>query len=134
MNDLFCPFANGNVAGICLRTTSKINAEIPESLSVVLDEEVARTKTDTSSIITAALAQYLRIPIQTLFQVSTSGALGASMQARSACRGFLNMGTLAWEPLQILMEKWSSWTVMFTKFRVLVVSQRLSQQHERLSR
>jgi D-lactate dehydrogenase len=40
-----------------------------------LGEEIARTKTDASSIVTAALAQYLRTPIHTLFRVSTSGAL-----------------------------------------------------------
>jgi acetolactate decarboxylase len=57
----------------------KITAEIPTSLNSVLDQEVARRKTDPSSIITAALAQYLETPIHTLFQVSTSGALVAGV-------------------------------------------------------
>jgi hypothetical protein len=46
----------------CLRLMPKINAEIPESLSVVLDKEVARTKTDTSSIITAPLTKDIWLP------------------------------------------------------------------------
>jgi acetolactate decarboxylase len=71
----------------------KINAEIPESLNAVLDEEVARTKTDASSIITAALAQYLRMPIHTLFQVSTSGALVAGVYAGAvSAQGLLEHG------------------------------------------
>jgi acetolactate decarboxylase len=71
----------------------KINAEIPESLNAVLDEEVARTKTDASSIITAALAQYLRTPIHTLFQVSTSGALVAGVYAGAvSAQGLLEHG------------------------------------------
>jgi acetolactate decarboxylase len=52
-----------------------VTADIPTSLKATLDNEVARTKGSTSSVITAALAQYLGTPIHTLFQVSTSGAL-----------------------------------------------------------
>src|SRR5450631_218770 len=47
------------------------------------------------------------------------------MRAQSGRRGFLNMGLWPGKPLQILMEKWSPWMVMLTKFRVRVVSQRL---------
>ena len=57
----------------------KITADIPASLSSVLHEEIARNKTDASSIVTAALAQYLQTPVHTLFQVSTSGALVAGV-------------------------------------------------------
>jgi acetolactate decarboxylase len=57
----------------------KIIADIPASLNSVLHEEIARTKTDASSIVTAALAQYLKTPVHTLFQVSTSGALVAGV-------------------------------------------------------
>lgn len=72
---------------------AKIDAEIPESLNSVLDKEVARTKTDASSIITAALAQYLRMPIHTLFQVSTSGALVAGVYAGAvSVQGLLEHG------------------------------------------
>lgn len=52
-----------------------VTADIPTSLKATLDKEVARIKGSTSSVITAALAQYLGTPIHTLFQVSTSGAL-----------------------------------------------------------
>ncbi len=57
-----------------LRPMPKIIADTPASLNSVLHEEIARTKTDASSIVTAALAQYLKTPVHTLFQVSTSGA------------------------------------------------------------
>jgi acetolactate decarboxylase len=56
-----------------------VTADIPTSLKSVLDAEVARIKGSTSSVITAALAQYLGTPIHTLFQVSTSGALVAGV-------------------------------------------------------
>jgi hypothetical protein len=52
----------------------KITADIPSSLNSALNDEIARTTTDASSIVTAALAQYLKTPVHTLFQVSTSGA------------------------------------------------------------
>jgi acetolactate decarboxylase len=71
----------------------KINAEIPESLGAVLDEEIGRTRTDASSIIAAVLAQYLRMPIHTLFQVSTSGALVAGVYAGAVrAQGLLEHG------------------------------------------
>jgi acetolactate decarboxylase len=56
-----------------------LTANIPTSLKAALDADVARTKGSTSSVITAALAQYLGTPIHTLFQVSTSGALVAGV-------------------------------------------------------
>ena len=57
----------------------KLTVDIPGSLSLLLNDEMARTNTDQSSIVTAALAQYLKTPIHTLFQVSTSGALVAGV-------------------------------------------------------
>jgi acetolactate decarboxylase len=59
----------------------KIIADIPTSLNSVLNDEIARTGTDGSSIVTAALAQYLKTPVHTVFQVSTSGALVAGVYA-----------------------------------------------------
>jgi acetolactate decarboxylase len=56
-----------------------VTADIPTSLKTALDSEIARVKGSTSSVITAALAQYLGTPIHTLFQVSTSGALVAGV-------------------------------------------------------
>jgi acetolactate decarboxylase len=56
-----------------------VTADIPTSLKTALDAEVARIKGSASSVITAALAQYLGTPIHTLFQVSTSGALVAGV-------------------------------------------------------
>ncbi len=56
-----------------------VTADIPTSLKSALDAEVARMKGSTSSVITAALSQYLGTPIHTLFQVSTSGALVAGV-------------------------------------------------------
>ena len=58
---------------------SNLTADIPTSLKIALDAEVMRIKGSASSIVTAALAQYLGMPIHTLFQVSTSGALVAGV-------------------------------------------------------
>jgi acetolactate decarboxylase len=54
---------------------------VPASLSSALHAEVRRTGETTSSVVTAALAEYLGTPIHTLFQVSTSGALVAGIYA-----------------------------------------------------
>jgi acetolactate decarboxylase len=59
----------------------KIVADIPNSLNWVLNDEIARGGSDGSSIVTAALAQYLKTHVHTLFQVSTSGALVAGVYA-----------------------------------------------------
>jgi acetolactate decarboxylase len=56
-----------------------LTVKIPTSLIVALDEEAARTKSDRSSIVTAALSEYLGASVHTLFQVSTSGALVAGI-------------------------------------------------------
>src|SRR5260370_19148318 len=55
---------------------------IPASLKTAFDVEVARTKGTPSSIVTAALSQYLGVPVHTLFQVSISGALVAGVYDR----------------------------------------------------
>ena len=60
----------------------QISADIPASLKAELDGEVSRTGRGTSSLVTAALAQYLQKPIHTLFQISTSGALVAGVYDR----------------------------------------------------
>jgi acetolactate decarboxylase len=57
----------------------KVTADIPGSLNSALENEIAKTGADESSIVTAALAQYLNSPVHTLFQVSTSGALVAGV-------------------------------------------------------
>ena len=56
-----------------------VSAEIPKSLRDALDHEIARLRTDESGVVTAALSNYLGIPVHTLFQVSTSGALVAGV-------------------------------------------------------
>jgi len=60
----------------------QISADIPTSLKAELDAVVSRTGRDTSSLVTAALSQYLEKPIHTLFQISTSGALVAGVYDR----------------------------------------------------
>ncbi len=70
-----------------------ITAEIPASLKTILDDEIARTKGNASSIITAALSQYLKTPVHTLFQVSTSGALVAGVYTGAvSVKGLLEHG------------------------------------------
>jgi acetolactate synthase-1/2/3 large subunit len=44
-----------------------------------MEDKIVRNNTDGSSIVTAALAQYLKVPVHTLFQVSISGALVAGV-------------------------------------------------------
>jgi acetolactate decarboxylase len=56
-----------------------LETTVPASLKAVLDAEVARQGRTTSSIVTAALSEYLGVPVHTLFQVSTSGALVAGV-------------------------------------------------------
>lgn len=59
----------------------ELNVSVPASLMSALDAEVARTGESTSGVITASLAQYFSIPVHTLFQVSTSGALVEGINA-----------------------------------------------------
>lgn len=58
---------------------SNLVVDLPNSLNVALDREVARTKCCASTIVAAALGQYLGTPVHTIFQVSTSGALVAGV-------------------------------------------------------
>jgi acetolactate decarboxylase len=74
---------------------------IPASLKTALDAEVTRTKGTISSIVTAALSQYLGVPVHTLFQVSISGALVAGVYDREVSvksileHGDFGLGTFA---------------------------------------
>jgi acetolactate decarboxylase len=80
---------------------TQISVDIPTSLKVHLDREVSRTRRSTSSLVTAALAQYLEKPIHTLFQVSISGALVAGVYDREVSvqtvleHGNFGLGTFA---------------------------------------
>jgi acetolactate decarboxylase len=79
----------------------EISADVPASLMAALDEEVSRTGCGSSSVVTAALAQYLEKPIHTVFQVSTSGALVAGVYDREVSvqaileHGNFGLGTFA---------------------------------------
>jgi acetolactate decarboxylase len=64
-----------------------VSADVPKSLRIALDEEIARLRTDESAVVTAALSKYLGIPAHTLFQVSTSGALVAGVYDREVSVG-----------------------------------------------
>lgn len=64
-----------------------VRADIPKSLRIALDKEIARLRTDESAVVTAALSKYLRVPAHTLFQVSTSGALVAGVYDREVSVG-----------------------------------------------
>jgi acetolactate decarboxylase len=58
---------------------ANLDIPIPASLKKALGAEVQRTKGTASSVVTAALSQYLAVPVHTLFQVSISGALVAGV-------------------------------------------------------
>ena len=66
-----------------------------------MDAEAARTKGTPSSVVTAALSQYLGMPVHTLFQVSISGALVAGVYDREVSvksileHGDCGLGTFA---------------------------------------
>jgi acetolactate decarboxylase len=80
---------------------SEISANIPASLKSALDEEVSRSGRGISSLVAAALAQYLERPIHTVFQVSISGALVAGIYDSEVSvrtilvHGNLGLGTFA---------------------------------------
>jgi acetolactate decarboxylase len=59
-----------------------LTIEIPTSLKIALDREIARVGGDESKVITAALGEHLGTPVHTLFQISTSGALVAGVYSR----------------------------------------------------
>jgi acetolactate decarboxylase len=79
----------------------EISADIPASLKAALDEEMSRSGRRISSLVTTALAQYLKKPIHTVFQVSTSGALVAGVYDREVSvqtileHGNFGLGTFA---------------------------------------
>jgi acetolactate decarboxylase len=80
---------------------ANLDATIPASLKAALDAEVTTTKRTLSSIVTAALSQYLDVQLHTLFQVSTSGALVAGVYDREVSvrsileHGDFGLGTFA---------------------------------------
>ena len=80
---------------------SLVNAEIPLTLRLALDQEIARLRTNESAVVTAALSKYLGIPVHTLFQVSISGALVAGVYDREVSvasileHGDFGLGTFA---------------------------------------
>jgi len=66
-----------------------LSIDIPASLLSTLIETAERDGTDASSVISAALVQYLGTSYHTLFQVSTSGALVAGVHD-----GVLSVGSI----------------------------------------
>jgi acetolactate decarboxylase len=80
---------------------TKIEVDIPESLKAALEKVVAESNHDLSYVVTAALSRHLGMPIHTLFQVSTSGALVAGVFEREVTvrmildHGDFGLGTFA---------------------------------------
>jgi acetolactate decarboxylase len=66
---------------------ANLDMTIPASLKKALDAEVQRTKGTRASIVTAALSQYLGVPVHTLFQISISGALVAGVYDKEVSVG-----------------------------------------------
>ena len=72
---------------------ANLEISVPTSLKAALDAEVTRTNRLPSSIVTAALSQYLGVTVHTLFQVSISGALVAGIYDREvSVRSILEHG------------------------------------------
>jgi acetolactate decarboxylase len=84
----------------CLSGTA-LETNIPASLKAALEVEVRRTSQTLSSVVAAALSQYLGVPVHTLFQVSTSGALVTGVYDREVSvrsileHGDFGLGTFA---------------------------------------
>src|SRR5258708_39233856 len=80
---------------------ANLDTTIPTSLKAALDAEVKRIQGTPSSVVTAALSQYLAVPVHTLFQVSISGALVAGVYDREVSvrsileHGDFGLGTFA---------------------------------------
>jgi acetolactate decarboxylase len=80
---------------------ANLDVTIPASLRTVLDAEVRRTKGTAASVVTAALSQYLGVPVHTLFQISISGALVAGVYDKEVSvqsilqHGDFGLGTFA---------------------------------------
>jgi acetolactate decarboxylase len=78
-----------------------VTIEIPTSLKIALDTEIAHVGGDESGVITTALAAHLGTPVHTLFQISTSGAPVAGVYARAVSvriildHGDFGLGTFA---------------------------------------
>jgi len=60
-----------------------VTCTIPRSLEIALDRYIERTKQSASAVVTVALSQFLKHPLHTLFQVSTSGALVRGVYQRA---------------------------------------------------
>jgi len=87
---------------------AELTADIPSSLRTALDSEVARIKGTRSSVITAALADYLGTPVHTLFQISTSGALVAGVDSGVVrVQASWSMAISASAPSPTSMARWS---------------------------
>jgi acetolactate decarboxylase len=80
---------------------ANLDTTIPTSLKAALEDEVKRTRGTISSVVSAALSQYLAMPVHTLFQVSISGALVAGVYDREVSvksileHGDFGLGTFA---------------------------------------
>jgi acetolactate decarboxylase len=78
-----------------------LTTDIPTSLRLALDKEIARSGGDESAVITEALAAHLGTRVHTLFQVSTSGALIAGVSTGAVSvktildHGDFGLGTFA---------------------------------------
>lgn len=66
-----------------------LNCEISHHLQVALEERAKTTGESISRIVTTALFRTLEIPVHTLFQVSTSGALVQGIYERAVSSMFL---------------------------------------------
>lgn len=68
-----------------------VNCTIPRSVTIALESYIQSTGQDASSVVTTALAHFLNLPLHTLFQVSTSGALVRGVYQRVVSVGVLKL-------------------------------------------
>ena len=66
-----------------------LNCPIPRSLEIALANQALRTGQSVSQIVSSTLAHCLNVPLHTLFQVSTSGALVEGVYEGAVSAGIL---------------------------------------------
>ena len=70
-----------------------LNCQIPQSLQNVLDAESKNTGQSISSLVTGALSRCFGVPLHTLFQISTTGALVEGLYEKAvSSKVLLNYG------------------------------------------
>ena len=104
---------------------------ISKSLQSALEKLSKETGEPISQLVSDTLSRCLGIPLHTLFQVSTSGALVQGVYEGAVSSNLLlNYGDLGLEPSRTLMAKWSYSMELSIRYGVTAKSQRSRRTFE----